>query len=126
MKATANEVKAGHTVQPRDAKRSDAKAVIAPKPKLLSAKPTPGTHTAASTVVKGAWTRPVGATRLTGAANRRVASGTSVVASAIAGKPWAPYRDVPIGAPSAKAPHIPAPIQTRTLPGCWAQASPRP
>jgi len=56
MKVAANAVKAGQIVHPRAAKRSDAKAVIAPKPKLLNARPTPGRDTAEITVVKGART----------------------------------------------------------------------
>src|SRR2546430_5987794 len=42
MKATANAVKAVQTLQPRAAKSSATKAVIAPKPTLASAKPSPG------------------------------------------------------------------------------------
>jgi len=87
MKAIANEVNAGHTVHPRATKSSDTNAIIAPKPKLLNARPTPGTHTAPITAESGAWARAVGVTRRTGAANNKAASGTSVVASAIAVKP---------------------------------------
>src|SRR5216117_907418 len=78
-------------------------AVIAPKPALVSAKPTPGSQTAATTLVSEGRTRAVGATRRSDATSSGAASGTIVVASAIAVKPKLPYKVVPAGAPSAKA-----------------------
>src|SRR5207247_8583726 len=83
---------AGHTVQPRAANSNATNAVIAPKPALVSAKPTPGSQTAATTLVSEGRTRAVGATRRSGVTSSRAASGTSVVASAIAVKPKLPYR----------------------------------
>ena len=87
MNATANVVNAGHTVQPRAAKSNATNAVMAPKPALVSAKPSPGSQTAATTLVSEWRTRAVGATRRSGQTSMSVAKGSSVVASAIAVKP---------------------------------------
>src|SRR5712691_4620677 len=100
----------------RAAKSSATKAVTAPKPTLLSAKPAPGNHTAETTLLNAGRPRAVGATRRSRATSSNVARGPSVVASAIAVKPWLPYKVVPTGAPSAKAAYIAVPIQARTLP----------
>src|SRR2546426_10275362 len=95
MKATANVVNAGQTVHPRVAKSSATKAVTAPKPTLLSARPAPGNHTAATTLLNAGRLRAVGATPRSRATSSNVASGASVVASALAVKPGVPYKIVP-------------------------------
>src|SRR5207302_1754129 len=87
MKAAANSVKAGHAAHPRATNSRAPNAVIAPKPTLLKADATPGTHTAAITFMRPAWARGVDWTRASGATNARVAIGRSVVASAMAAKP---------------------------------------
>src|SRR5260221_8391063 len=92
MKATANVVNAGQTVHPREGKSSATKAVTAPKPTLLSAKPAPGNHTAAITLLNAGRPRAVGATRRSRATSSNAASGPSVVASAIAVKTSLPYK----------------------------------
>jgi hypothetical protein len=74
-------------------------------------RPKPGTQTAPITLVKSGRTWGNGATGRRGATSSRVNSGISVVASAIAAKPWAAYRLVPAGAPTAKAAYIAVPTQ---------------
>src|SRR4051812_16540780 len=116
MNADANAVNPVHTAQSRAANNSAMNAVIAPNPTLASASPTPGTDTAATTLMNDGRALAVGTTRWSGVTTRSVRSGTSVVASAIATKPKAPYSTVPAGAPSANAAYIAVPIQAMTLP----------
>src|SRR5437773_9963546 len=78
MKAIANEVNAGHTVHPRATKSSDTNAIIAPKPKLLNARPTPGTYTAQITAESGERARGGRETCGAGAGYKRSARGTLV------------------------------------------------
>ena len=61
--------------------------MIAPKPTLPNAAPSPGTQTVPSTLRSAGRPRCSGATGLKGRTDSRVASGASVVASAIAAKP---------------------------------------
>ena len=125
-KAIANAVKPLQASQPRVTKSSPTNAVIAPKPTLLSAAPHPGSHTAARTLVNAGWTRAAGAARLSGATTSRVRSGSTIVPSAIAPKPYRAYSSDPTGAPSAKAAYIALPIHERTRPVFWDPASTKP
>jgi len=109
MKTVANMVKAVHAAQPRATNRSALKAVMAPKPMLLSAAPTPGPHTETMTFMRPVCKRGIAGMPCNGTMQSNVASGSSVVASAIAEKPKRAYSMLPIGAPTANAANIALP-----------------
>ena len=85
MKAVVNAVSAAHTgVQPRATNKRLLKVIIAPKPRLLSDNPNPGSNTAPSTVTSGGWLRGSGGTARSKRMNGTTASGTTAVVTAIA------------------------------------------
>ena len=87
MKTEAKTVNAGHAAVPSATNSSALKAVIAPKPMLLSAAPRPGNQTDAITFKKPACMRGTVATPRRGTTQSSVTSGSSIVVSAIAPKP---------------------------------------
>ena len=87
MKTAAKTVKAGHAAQPRATNRSALNAVIAPKPMLLSAAPSPGIQTEAMIFMNPACWRGIGGTACSGAKQRRVRNGSSAVVTATPAKP---------------------------------------
>jgi hypothetical protein len=87
MKTAAKTVKAGHAAQPRATNRSALKAVIAPKPMLLSAAANPGTHTEPMTFMNPACGRRIGATPFSGTTQASVRSGSTAVVTASPANP---------------------------------------
>ena len=104
MNATFSAVNASHAeVHPRWPKNKTMNVVIAPNPTPLSARASPGFHTARATPVNAARARVGSGIGRINATNVSVTSGISMVASAIATKPCLAYNAVPIGAPTANA-----------------------
>src|SRR5574337_1350697 len=83
MKAAAKIVYAAHAgSKPCSTKNSTEKAVMAPKPTLLNARPSPGAHTALATLAQGDARCCFDGAAGSGAMSANVATGISIVASA--------------------------------------------
>jgi hypothetical protein len=87
MNAAAKAVNAGQSAHPCATKRRALNAVIAPKPILLSAAPSPSTHTEVMTFMNPDCWRGIGSTLCSGATKAIVRSGSRAVATAMLAKP---------------------------------------
>jgi len=84
------------------------------EPQAGQRKASPGTQTARSTAANGGGERMDGCTEVRGQTSSSASSGNPRVAQAIPPNPWPPNKNVPAGAPAAKAAYMAVPIQAIT------------